>query len=975
MKKQIGIKRILTVLISGALLISGSVTPVLADEPNDQFGSVTLFSTASPGSTLNDSYYYTDDWFFESNDVCNDELALVSMQLVAATVDEGGHGAEFLTALGFENVTYVSAGTTGEDMCHYITGRKTVEKDGENKVVTAVVMESYSFETTVKQSGWTQNFVVNNGEEVTPYHYGLSRAAASAIERIAGDLAATPSALWIMGQSRGGALAGLTAHGLVQKGVVGKDQVFCYTFESPATMSSHNGDCCAGVHNYVCHDDLVTMVPPWDMVRGGHEYELATEETHDGLAEKLESLGSSLAEPAKEHMDGAADYTIQNIMDGLTGKIPTREDYSKIRTVTVNGADGSPVTLTYSYQDTIAHLIPFIFGGNTFDMASLQARLEELIPAFECLLDGVQTGSDQGYYDAGVKVKKFAADNGMELPVTDAEAYALMTLLGPLAIDKDYEPPQDDIDKDIMLTYLMPLLSIGMNAGNITFSHHFDTVIARLKLLADLPEVEDIAIEIDAPAAGDSSSKAPEDVAQKIDDLGFEYMAASSSWINEGETLGEDKVVYLQVTVTAEGHSVPDDFSMTINGAEPAEPLKIGEKDGAAVITGVWAFAVGDAGDVEISFDAGGHVEDPAAVQVPKGTRLSLSLSPDDYGVVKDEKNTWRFDGWTDKDGNTWDSLYANEPMTLYGNWTPVIDKIEITIVDPHIGESMTDPVYPEGCHYHTAYYDLTDNSIYETVEVVENKTEHSLNLAIAADEGYEFLLEMYSEEGGDFLGTVTINGEEAFALYQPDSKTLRVEYLFTPMDKPEDEDDETDEIAYRLDKGDSSYTKGSKTGLTFVFKRNVEDETTFGHFAGLAVDGKELAESNYSKKSGSVVIGLKPAYLDTLKAGSHKLSASFDDGDSVEAVFTIKEAAPAGDNSQANSGSKTSQTSSTGRSGNWNAGGNRASNWGTGGNRQSGTSSSSPKTGDTHEPLLWLALLFGAAAVLAAAMHRKTID
>ena len=98
-------------------------------------------------------------------------------------------------------------------------------------------------------------------------------------------------------------------------------------------------------------------------------------------------------------------------------------------------------------------------------------------------------------------------------------------------------------------------------------------------------------------------------------------------------------------------------------------------------------------------------------------------------------------------------------------------------------------------------------------------------------------------------------------------------------------------------------WTKGSTDGLKFTFKRSAEDVTTIEHFAGILVDGKEVAESNYDAVSGSVVITLKAPYLETLSAGEHILTAKFNDGDSADAGFTIIEAPAADDNNDSKAG------------------------------------------------------------------------
>ncbi len=86
-----------------------------------------------------------------------------------------------------------------------------------------------------------------------------------------------------------------------------------------------------------------------------------------------------------------------------------------------------------------------------------------------------------------------------------------------------------------------------------------------------------------------------------------------------------------------------------------------------------------------------------------------------------------------------------------------------------------------------------------------------------------------------------------------------------------------------------SEYAEGSDGTLTFVFKRSEGDEKTFEHFRSASVDGRSLTrDRDYTATSGSVVITLQPAYLATLAAGEHTLTATFDDG-SAEVKFTVK--------------------------------------------------------------------------------------
>jgi len=89
---------------------------------------------------------------------------------------------------------------------------------------------------------------------------------------------------------------------------------------------------------------------------------------------------------------------------------------------------------------------------------------------------------------------------------------------------------------------------------------------------------------------------------------------------------------------------------------------------------------------------------------------------------------------------------------------------------------------------------------------------------------------------------------------------------------------------------GDGTWTKGSGKDFEIVVKRSVDDDTTFGHFQGITVDGKALDKANYEAVAGSVKITLKGAYLETLSAGKHTVAVTFDDA-SAETTLTVAEA------------------------------------------------------------------------------------
>ena len=149
------------------------------------------------------------------------------------------------------------------------------------------------------------------------------------------------------------------------------------------------------------------------------------------------------------------------------------------------------------------------------------------------------------------------------------------------------------------------------------------------------------------------------------------------------------------------------------------------------------------------------------------------------------------------------------------------------------------------------------------------------------------------------------------------------------------------------------------------MFKRNVNDETAFSHFTGILVDGKAADTADYTAESGSVIINLKPAYLETLSKGEHSLTAMFDDYDDVTVRFTVteKEAAPADGQTDKKDTPKTAtQKSGTQKTGSTKTSGTSAKT----------TAKKSPKTGDNTNAVVWAVLLTAAAATIGAVLMRR---
>lgn len=145
------------------------------------------------------------------------------------------------------------------------------------------------------------------------------------------------------------------------------------------------------------------------------------------------------------------------------------------------------------------------------------------------------------------------------------------------------------------------------------------------------------------------------------------------------------------------------------------------------------------------------------------------------------------------------------------------------------------------------------------------------------------------------------------------------------------------------------SWTRGGKTSLLFIVKRNEYDAITFPAYVKVTVGGKAVPKSEIETAEGSLKFTLSSKFLNTLsvpsgtnKTKQHVVKVFFKDG-TAETKITVK-----GSSSSNNSSRNTSRTSTNSR------GATRTS------------TSTNPRTGDATNWITWLVLAAGSAAVLA---------
>ncbi len=97
--------------------------------------------------------------------------------------------------------------------------------------------------------------------------------------------------------------------------------------------------------------------------------------------------------------------------------------------------------------------------------------------------------------------------------------------------------------------------------------------------------------------------------------------------------------------------------------------------------------------------------------------------------------------------------------------------------------------------------------------------------------------------------------------------------------------DPDYEEFVPEIIKGANATWQKGDEGLSFT--SNAE----FADFIKVQVDGKDLNAANYTVKEGSTIVTLKASYLDTLEAGEHKLAIVSKTG-TAETKFTVEKEA-----------------------------------------------------------------------------------
>jgi len=227
--------------------------------------------------SVEDVYYYSDDYFQNSGKEENEHLRTMSLCLALSAitasdkVDKAENVKKLLDDIGFCDISIedITEETSKDTIGTAIAHKKMKEKE---MIVVSIRGAKYEVE-------WASNFWAGENGDAA----GFSAAADLVVNRIKAyktkyDL--KKCQYWIVGYSRGGAVTNLLGKYIneaLEEFDTSEDDLYIYTFEAPA--SSVSTETYANIHNVINPNDMIVYVYPekWGLRNNGVEEIIATE--------------------------------------------------------------------------------------------------------------------------------------------------------------------------------------------------------------------------------------------------------------------------------------------------------------------------------------------------------------------------------------------------------------------------------------------------------------------------------------------------------------------------------------------------------------------------------------------------------------------------------------------------------------------------------------------------------------------------
>ncbi|MBE7011500.1 MAG: hypothetical protein E7415_02375 [Ruminococcaceae bacterium] len=232
---------------------------------------------------------YCDDFFLLPSTEYNHSLANLSLGLAASAFsskesdayygDTGNFGRDkdiiaVYKELGFSNIktfNYDKSLNDTSDTVAYAMAEKNITNNGEKYRLVALSVRGGCY-----GNEWVSNFNIGN----TEIHKGFLLASDEVVKNLYEYIGNKTSntKLWMTGFSRGGGVAGITAARITDEGKLPSENIYAYTFATPAGTTAKNAktEKYGHIFNIISENDLIPLIAPekWGYTRYGTDLTL-----------------------------------------------------------------------------------------------------------------------------------------------------------------------------------------------------------------------------------------------------------------------------------------------------------------------------------------------------------------------------------------------------------------------------------------------------------------------------------------------------------------------------------------------------------------------------------------------------------------------------------------------------------------------------------------------------------------------------
>lgn len=240
------------------------------------------------------------DWFIRSSKEFNMELATASMALAMSThlnthENDFKYVLDALRAFGFadadadsfahRNIRDDSDFARDADLVAYSMGHRSIRTSDGHEVPLVVLAIRGTSHTREWVSDANVASSVKNGNYNVEYHEGFDAAADEAYGHLARymvhhGIGMRDARVWIVGHSRGGAVANLVGAFMCESEEFDPENIFVYGFATPGVTRRKDADSeeFRGIFNVVDPEDMVARMPlsSWGFKRFGSTFYLPT---------------------------------------------------------------------------------------------------------------------------------------------------------------------------------------------------------------------------------------------------------------------------------------------------------------------------------------------------------------------------------------------------------------------------------------------------------------------------------------------------------------------------------------------------------------------------------------------------------------------------------------------------------------------------------------------------------------------------